>query len=84
MVTALLQPQDGVLVSPKSELMAFGPVLGMTLPRVFRVVLCGLSEMFTAVNMSLPLRSVGGGPTVGNGAWEGLSALLELTTCCPA
>lgn len=80
--TAVLQPQDGVL-SSKLELVALGPLLGMTLPRVFGAVLCGLSEMSTVVHMSLPLSGGGGGPTVGNGAWEELSALLELTTCCP-
>lgn len=62
------------LGSHKSELVTLSPPLpGITRPRVFGAILHGLSAIFIAMRMSPLLSSIGGGPSVGNGAQEGLS-----------
>lgn len=59
----------------KSELVTLSPLPGITRPRVFGAVLHGLSEVFISMHMSSQLSSIGGGPSVGNGAQEGLSTI---------
>lgn len=60
----------------KSELVTLSPPLpGISRPRVFGTVLHGLSEIFIAMHMSPQLSSIGGGPSVGNRAQEGLSTI---------